>query len=190
MLQYQARKKVQALSRESGTFLPKHIDLQRGREYAPADMELASLSVDTLRELLKLTEEKERIAIEIANIDAKIVNIVSGTPRPATPKPARLEKIAKPAKQVRKEKRANLSGGILDALKQAGEAGVTISEIAKKSGLKPQSINVWINTTGKKYPEVKRVGRGCYSWQSVAPSAVPQTAPEPPAPGYSETPAS
>ena len=74
-------------------------------------------------------------------------------PKPATRKPG--------AKRSGATKDA-----IIELVKGAGKAGITVKEIAARLGSKPQGVYVWFGNTGKKVKEIKKVKPATYAWVS------------------------
>jgi len=141
-------------------------------------MTLTNLNSSSLRSLIKLTERKEALVTAIAKIDAELSTLISGTPASATKRrgrPAKAAKAKKAAKgatgsapvakkskgaPAKRAKRGALKTKIFAALKAAGEAGLKVPELSKKIGVKSQNVHVWFSSTGKKLPEIKRIGKG------------------------------
>ncbi len=68
-------------------------------------------------------------------------------------------------------KLATLKEQILGQLRAAGAAGATVQDIAKPLGVKAQNVHVWFATTGKKNPDIQKVGESRYALSSAALSA-------------------
>lgn len=149
-------------------------------------MDLTKLHPNTLRELLKLSEKKAALQKELDALDARIAAIGSGAPAAAAPakrrgrKPGRPAKTPgrKPGRPARKAapvkaaapkaakprgKRGALKDDILKLLEGAGPEGATVKDISSKLGVKNQNVHVWFSTTGKKLPEIKKVGEARYA---------------------------
>jgi hypothetical protein len=86
----------------------------------------------------------------------------------AAPPPAVKTEEPKAQKPAVRTPRAKKSGGTKDAIielvKGAGKAGITVKEIAAKLGVKPQGVYVWFGNTGKKVKEIKKVKPATYAW--------------------------
>ncbi len=84
--------------------------------------------------------------------------------------PAAVTKAEKPVAQrlaTRKpgaKKAGATKDAIIELVKGAGKAGITVKEIAAKLGVKPQRIHVWFGSTGKKVKEIKKVKPATYAW--------------------------
>ena len=93
----------------------------------------------------------------------------AGTAVPvATPAPAAKTEEPKAKKTTTRKPRAKKSGGtkdaIIDLVKGAGKAGITVKEIAAKLGVKTQGVYVWFGSTGKKVKAIKKVKPATYAW--------------------------
>lgn len=95
--------------------------------------------------------------------DPSIVKIVgghyrqdhSGTATKSKPK-------ATKAKPRQSTKRGLLTEQIVSLLKDAGNEGITVADIADKLSAKYKNIYIWFATTGKKHNGVKKVGPAKY----------------------------
>ena len=139
-------------------------------------MDLTLLNPDTLRELLKLSEEKLALQKKVEAIDARITALGSGkapakTAAPTAPakrrgRPAGSKTAAPKAPKAEGGKRGALKSRILKFLSQAGPEGASVKDISAKLGVKNQNVHVWFSTTGKKLPEIKKVGEARYAFAS------------------------
>jgi len=79
----------------------------------------------------------------------------------ATPEP---KAKAAPSKKKKGKgaKRGELSEKVLKNLEAAGEKGLTIKDLATKTGAKYRNVAVWFVTTGKNYPKIKKVAPAHY----------------------------
>lgn len=77
-------------------------------------------------------------------------------------KPAKAAVAAPKSKGPRGAKRGQLTAQILTALKDAGNGGTTVADLATKLGAKYKNIYIWFATTGKKNPSVKKLGPAKY----------------------------
>ncbi len=130
-------------------------------------MNLTNINSGALRNLIKLTERKESLLAEIEKIEGQLASLISGkairTSGKRRGRPAKKGKVAKTPKAGRSTKRAprgTLKKKIFAALKAAGEAGMKVTDLSKKIGVKNANVHVWFSSTGKKLPEIKRVGKG------------------------------
>jgi len=91
---------------------------------------------------------------------------------PKAPKAAKEPKAPKapaPAKAAKTgSKRGALKGDILKLLAAAGPEGVSVKDISSALGVKNQNVHVWFSTTGKKMPEIGKVGEARYAYKAPA----------------------
>lgn len=158
-------------------------------------MDLTKLNPDTLRELIKLSEQKSALLKQIEAIDDRLNAVGSGkspapkstpatsgkrrgrppgasaakTPKaPKAPKPSKVPKPAKAPKAPKTPKAAGKRGAlksdILKLLSEAGPGGASVKDISSKLGVKNQNVHVWFSTTGKKHPEISKVGEARYAF--------------------------
>jgi len=162
-------------------------------------MDFSKLNPDVLRELIKLSELKASLQKQLSDLDARLAALASGKPVKKTaaaagkrrgrppgkaPKAAKAPKQAKAPKAPKAEKsgrRGALKGQILELLSTAGPEGASVKDISAKLGVKNQNVHVWFSTTGKKLPEISKVGEARYAFSasSAAPSAPAEESSEP-----------
>lgn len=134
-------------------------------------MSLTNINSESLKGLIKLTQRKESLLAEIGKIESQLAALITGKPvrgaakgkrrgRPAKKKAGRTVKSAKATRKGGRASRGGLKSRILSALKAAGDAGVKVTDLAKKIGVKNTNVHVWFSTTGKKHPDIKKVGKG------------------------------
>lgn len=147
-------------------------------------MNLSNISSSALKSLIKLTERKEDFVREIEKIEAQLSSLFGGKAvrptgkrrgrpakksvgRPAKAKkagrPAKAKKAGRPSKKAgapaKRAPRGQIKKKIIAALKAAGDAGLKVTDLSKKIGVKNANVHVWFSSTGKKLPEIKRVGK-------------------------------
>jgi len=83
-----------------------------------------------------------------------------GAVKPKAVKAAKPSKKAKSAKP--RSKRGALKEQILDALKQAGDKGITIKDLSEQLKANYKNVYIWFVTTGKKIAGIKKVGPAQY----------------------------
>ncbi len=155
-------------------------------------MDLTQLNPDTLRELIKLTEQKSLLLKQIDAIDARINAVGSGKSsapkaapeksgkrrgRPPGAKAPKAPKAPKASKAPKAEKapkapkppkatgkRGALKNDILKLLSEAGPEGASVKDISSQLGVKNQNVHVWFSTTGKKLAEISKVGEARYAF--------------------------
>lgn len=136
-------------------------------------MNITNISSNALKNLIKLTQRKEGLLREIEKIESQLASLITGKPARTTGKrrgrPAKAKKAGRPAKAAKATKgrssakrapRGQIKKKILSALKAAGDAGMKVTDLSKKIGVKNANVHVWFSSTGKKLPEIKRVGKG------------------------------
>lgn len=132
-------------------------------------MNITNISSVALRNLIKLTERKESLIKQIQIIEGQLVTLISGKPVRSTAKlqghlskkglKATGKKIAGSSKRA---PRGAIKKKILSALKAAGDAGMKVTDLSKKIGVKNANVHVWFSSTGSKIPEIKKVGKAHY----------------------------
>ena len=86
---------------------------------------------------------------------------------PKAAKAAKAPKAPAPAKAAKTgSKRGALKGDILKLLAAAGPEGVSVKDISSTLGVKNQNVHVWFSTTGKKMPEISKVGEARYAYKA------------------------
>lgn len=68
--------------------------------------------------------------------------------------------------------RGMLKQEILANLIQAGDEGMSVRELAIKLGIRSQNIHVWFSSTGKKVPDLFKIGEGRYCYKPSKPGAL------------------
>lgn len=132
-------------------------------------MKLSNINTGALRNLIRLTERKESLVHEIQKIERQLASIISGKSAPKAGKRRGRpvgKKSAKPvARKAKRAPRGSLKKKIFAALKAAGDSGMKATELSKKIGVKNANVHVWFSSTGRKFPEIKRVGKGHFKFQ-------------------------
>lgn len=134
-------------------------------------MNLTNINTSALRSLIKLTERKESLSREIQKIESQLSSLLTGKPVRATGKrrgpSAKTGSAAGKAgsRSAKRAPRGALKKKIFSALRAAGDAGIKVPDLSKKIGVKSQNIHVWFSSTGKKLPEIKRIGKGHFKLQ-------------------------
>lgn len=54
---------------------------------------------------------------------------------------------------------------IIDLLKKAGSGGMSVADMSDKLGKKKETVHVWLYTSGKKFPELEKIGKGTWRWK-------------------------
>jgi len=131
-------------------------------------MTLTNLNSASLRSLIKLTERKEALVLEIKKIEAQLSSLILGKALPTGKRRGRPAKATTAVKSVKRAKRGTLKTKIYAALRAAGDEGLKVPALSKKIGVKSQNVHVWLSSTGKKLPEIKRIGKGHFKLQEKA----------------------
>jgi hypothetical protein len=88
---------------------------------------------------------------------------------PKKAKKVKAPKVAKAPKakapKAAKGRRGALKSQILKLLANAGAEGASVKDISAQLGVKNQNVHVWFSTTGKKLPEVTKVGEARYAYK-------------------------
>lgn len=129
-------------------------------------MNLAQLTSADFKQIARLLEQRETLQAKVAAIDTQLANFASGEPAaPAKSKPGRSP--ARPTK-VKRAARGAVKAAIIELIKGAGAAGITVKEIADRLGTKYNRVFTWFYNTGKTITEIKKVGPGKYAWGDTA----------------------
>lgn len=119
-------------------------------------MSLSSLSSAQLHRLIELVKEKESLQSKLAKVESALAaldgneTVVKTTGIKRGPR--------------RKLKRGALKDGVIEKLRAAGKAGLTVKELAANLNANHASLSVWFYTTGKKVKAIKKVGTARYAY--------------------------
>lgn len=122
-------------------------------------MDITHLNSNVLRRLLSLSEKKEALLQQIAQIEKELVSITGRSGGSQSPSTAQHSTTR--VKGVR-GKRGALKSKILALLSAAGETGVRIQDIATHLDIPVQNVYVWFSSTGKNLKDIKKVSPGRY----------------------------
>ncbi len=67
-----------------------------------------------------------------------------------------------------RSRRGEVSRKIEEILEKAGAQGIKVSEIARQLGTSYRTVHVWLSSTGKKNPNIRRAARGTYRWSATS----------------------
>ena len=130
-------------------------------------MNLTQLTSTDLKQIAKLLEQKEALQGQVAKIDAALAAYQGGEAvKAAKGKPARKpspQAQVKPTK-AKRVKRGTLKAAIVESLKGAGKAGITVKELSSRLGLGYSRVFAWFYKTGANIKEIKKAGPGQYAW--------------------------
>lgn len=121
---------------------------------------LTQIPSSTLRQLVKLSERKEKLLTQIQAVDREMVRLQTKHGIPTVPH----DKVApfRTISPVRRGKRGALKAKILKALRGAGKRGLTIGDLSNKLGVRSANLYVWFNGTGRKVRGLKKIGPAKY----------------------------
>jgi hypothetical protein len=143
-------------------------------------MDLSKINTSTLESLIKLTRRRDALLDDLKKLEAQMSSIYSGGRAETTVRRRRSTGRRRYATATAGTKRARRSeardGGrrgalkakILTALRAAGDKGVAVRDLSSKLGVKNQNVHVWFSSTGKKIPDIQRIGAGRYRLRSAA----------------------
>lgn len=121
-------------------------------------MNLASISASDFVKIAKLLKAKEVLLAKVADIDSELSSFeVDGRAKATGTKGPRIAKGPR-------AKRGVLKDTIIQLLKAAGKEGISVKDLATKTGVKGANIHAWFFTTGKKIKEIKKVGKSTHAW--------------------------
>ena len=121
-------------------------------------MNWTHIAIAALNRIVELVEQKEALQAQVAKIDAELASFQPGEPAaPAQDKPGRQSKTELAAK-------GTLKAAIIELLKGAGSAGLTVKEISAKFKMHPGNLHVWFSSTGRKVKEIKKIAPATYAW--------------------------
>ena len=133
-------------------------------------MDISKISTSVLEGLIKLTKKREALLEELKRVEAELNAAYAGKKVPASVRGAKAARSA--GRDGRKPKagkaakgsgrRGALKDKILEALREAGDKGISVKELSQKIGVKNQNVHVWFSSTGKKLGVIQRVGNGAY----------------------------
>lgn len=124
-------------------------------------MNLASISAADFVKIARLLKAKEALLARVADIDAELAAFEGGSGATARRgRPAKGAGAPKPGRA----KRGALKDTIISMLKGAGKTGLSVKDIAAKTGIKGANIHAWFFTTGKKIKEIQKVGKSTHAW--------------------------
>jgi hypothetical protein len=126
---------------------------------------LRNVPSSTLRQLVRLTERKERLLAQIQEIDREMIRVQDkfGIPSRDGDQRAPVTVSRAPGGPVRRRsKRGALKEKIVRALRSGGKKGATVGELSKKLRVPSANLYVWFNGTGRSVPGIKKIGVAKY----------------------------
>ena len=118
-------------------------------------MSLSDLTSTELQELLRLIRERETLQARLAKVTASLAKFDAAPAPPAQPR----------SRKTARRAGGTLKDSVLHVLAEAGPGGLSIRQIATRAKAKEGSVSVWIYTTGKKIPGLKKIAPGRYTYQ-------------------------
>jgi hypothetical protein len=126
---------------------------------------LRNIPSSTLKELVRLTEKKERLMAQIQEVDREMIRVQNkfGIPSRESDQRAPVTVSRAPAGSVRRRsKRGALKEKIVRALRSAGKKGATVGDLSKKLKVPSANLYVWFNGTGRSVPGIGKIGVAKY----------------------------
>ena len=127
---------------------------------------LRNIPSSTLKELLRLSERKEKLMTQIQEIDREMIRVQDrfGIPSRESDERAPVTVSRAPGSgRIRpRSKRGALKEKILCELRATGKKGVTIGELSKKLKVPSANLYVWFNGTARNVPRIKKIGVARY----------------------------
>jgi hypothetical protein len=126
---------------------------------------LRDIPSSALKELVRLTEHKERLMAQIQEIDREMIRVQNkfGIPSRESDQRAPVTVSRSPGGPIRRRsKRGALKEKILRTLRSAGKKGATVGDLSKKLKVPSANLYVWFNGTGRSVPGIKKVGVAKY----------------------------
>jgi multidrug efflux pump subunit AcrA (membrane-fusion protein) len=137
-------------------------------------MSLNKLNAASLAKVAGLLERREKLVTEITRIDAQL------TPFDGVLGLSNSRRGSYRASGAPRAERGAVKAAIIDILKSAGEAGITVPQLADKLNTTPQRLHVWFGATGRGVTEIKKIAPGTYAWATPPAAKVrPSPAPKP-----------
>ena len=139
-------------------------------------MDATQININTavLRQILKLTERKEALIIELSKIEKEIEDSFKGkTPFLSSAQKSLPVSKKFQVKKTRNKQRGKLKDIILVALAEAGASGIKVTALAEQLGIKTANIHTWFSTIGKKISEIERIAPGRFRLREAQPQQVP-----------------
>src|SRR5437868_5711159 len=122
---------------------------------------LTSIPSSTLKQLVRLSERKEALMVQIQDIDREMIRVQDKFDIPAREGDQRAQVTVSSGpgpRRRRRSKRGALKEKIVGTLRRAGRKGATISELSKKLKVPSANLYVWFNGTGKNVGGLRKIG--------------------------------
>lgn len=112
------------------------------------------------------TSQARKISQLLSSLNDEISKALEGASAPAPKGRAASVKASPKASRggSARAKRGSVKESVIEQLKAAGKEGVSVVDLAAALNTKTQNLYTWFNQTGKKIPQIKKVGRGSYRY--------------------------
>ena len=127
-------------------------------------MSIGNLNAAGLRQLISLVEKRDALAAELEKVEKALSAALAGSGAAKLPILSRKIGPTAKTKSGKKGRRGALKEAILNALKEAGPAGLGAKDLSTKLGVKNQNIHVWFSTTGKTVKGLKKTKAGTWAY--------------------------
>ncbi len=132
-------------------------------------MNISNLTSAHFREILTLLDKKEALQAQIADLERQVGELLESAERGSTAASNGLVPNRPGGNSAERErasqttKRGELKEAVLTELRNAGEGGMSVKELADKLAVKVANLHAWFGTTGKKIAGLKKIGQARYS---------------------------
>jgi hypothetical protein len=126
---------------------------------------LRDIPSSALKELVRLTERKERLMAQIQEIDREMMRVQNkfGIPSRESDQRALVTVSRSPGGLIRRRsKRGALKEKIVRTLRSAGKKGATVGDLSRKLKVPSANLYVWFNGTGRSVPGIRKIGVAKY----------------------------
>jgi hypothetical protein len=126
-------------------------------------MSLSKLSIEQLEQAVELLKQRELLLSKLDNVNRHLQRLENGQAHIPFVQDSGNNSAISPK---RGKQRRKLQPSILKALNAAGAKGLSVKELAAQIKTSPASLSVWLYTTGKKTPGVKKIAPGTFAYIS------------------------
>ena len=116
---------------------------------------LSSAQFEVIRDLL---EEKDELNARLKQVDHDLDIVTKGGTI------ARRRRGGAPTEKGKGGRSPRIRESVLNLLKEAGDAGLTVKAISEKLGKKTTHLHSWFHSTGSKIEGIKKVGTAHYAY--------------------------
>ncbi|ACD82224.1 winged helix-turn-helix transcriptional regulator [Candidatus Methylacidiphilum infernorum] len=129
-------------------------------------MKISEWNLEIVKKVAKLLKVKSRLQGQMSRLQEQIEKINTELDS-LEEKETELDKIGKIRLRIKNPKNPELEQKILEALRSAGDEGLTAKEISEKTGLSVRSIAEWLIMGIRRFGVKKVGGRWVHSNHSV-----------------------